>query len=91
MALGRDEHDIMDIFLIQNLANIANNSQFISAPSGFMQFIDVTTYNNVRQLGFPSDLNQLLVNYILINQTGDVPSVGQTTSNTTLKRRPLIL
>lgn len=68
MAIASDERDILDVFLISNLANIAQNSPFVSAPLGFQEFIDTITIDNVRSLNFPSDVRDLLVNYILVNQ-----------------------
>lgn len=68
MALGSDERDILEVFTILNLSNIARNSPFVFAPLGLQSFINTITIDNVRNLNFPSDLRDLLVNYILVDQ-----------------------
>lgn len=71
MAMGEDERDILDIFVILNLSNIARESPFVMAPLGFQQYIDTVVIDNTRTNVFPSDIRDLLVNYILVNQVGD--------------------
>lgn len=68
MAITSDQHDILEVFLIINLANIANNNPFVSAPLGIQNFIDTVTIDNVSTMTFPSDIRDLLVNYILTRQ-----------------------
>lgn len=68
MAIATDERDILDVYLILNLSSIANNTLFVSVPPGFQEFIDTVTVDNVRMLAFPSDVRDLLVNYILTRQ-----------------------
>lgn len=71
MALGRDERDILDVFVILNLPNIARESLFVAAPLGLQQYIDTIVIENTNTTVFPSDIRDLLVNYILVNQLGD--------------------
>lgn len=78
MAIASDERDILDVFLIQNLANIAQNSPFVAAPLGIQEFIDTITIDNVVGLNFPSDVRDLLVNYILVRQ---IRSLSRTNQN----------
>lgn len=82
MAISSDEHDLLDVFLIINLPNIANNNFFVSAPLGFQQFVDTVVVDNVSALNFPSDIRELLVNYILTRQVPDQRGL--------LRRRPIL-
>lgn len=75
MAMGSDERDILEVFLILNLSNIAQNSPYVFAPLGLQSFIDTVTIDNVRNLNFPSDLRDLLVNYILVDQINSQRSI----------------
>ena len=63
-----DTRDILDVFIIANLATVANNSGNVIVPLGFQDFIDVETVNHIRDLNFPTDIRELLVNYILVKQ-----------------------
>lgn len=84
MAIKSDEHDILEVFVITNLANIAENSPFVAAPLGLQNFIDTVTVDNVSNLNFPSDIRDLLVNYILTRQLGD-------RSRNNISRKPAIV
>lgn len=77
MAIASDERDILDVFLIQNLANIAQNSPFVTAPLGIQEFLDTITIDNVVGLNFPSDVRDLLVNYILVRQIRGLSRTNQ--------------
>lgn len=71
MAMGADERDILDVFVILNLPNIARDSSYVLAPLGLQQYIDTVVINNTNTTVFPSDIRDLLVNYILVEQLGD--------------------
>lgn len=71
MAVGADEHDILEVFVIQNLANISQNSPFVAAPLGLQVLIDTITIDNVAGLRFSSDIQELLTNYILVRRAGE--------------------
>lgn len=68
VAVAKDVRDILDVFVIQNLAAIANNEQFVNVPLGFQDFINTEVVNNVNNINLPSDLRNLLENYILVNK-----------------------
>ena len=68
LAISKDVHDILDIFIIENLARIANNQEFVSVPRGLESFINTEVVNNINNINISSDLRNLLENYILINK-----------------------
>lgn len=68
LAVSKSVLDILDVFVIVNLPNIANNEQFVNVPLGLENFINTETVNNVKSIQLPSDLRNLLVNYILVNK-----------------------
>lgn len=68
MAVSKSVLDILDVFVIVNLPNIANNEQFVNVPLGLENFINTETINNVKSIQIPSDLRNLLENYILVNK-----------------------
>lgn len=78
MAIKRDVRTILDVFLISNLATIANFGTNLNTPRGLQKFIDTETVNNVKKINFPSDLANLLENYILTRQLGIFSFVQQT-------------
>ena len=71
LAVSKDVLDILDVFVILNLSTIANNEQVVNVPLGLENFINTETINNVKSIQLPSDLRNLLVNYILINKIND--------------------
>jgi hypothetical protein len=68
LAVSKDVHDILDVFIIENLARIANNQEFVSVPRGLESFINTEVVNNINNINISSDLRNLLENYILINK-----------------------
>ncbi|MBP2631340.1 MAG: hypothetical protein H6Q70_1968 [Firmicutes bacterium] len=74
LAVKKDVLDILDVFVIVNLSNIANNEQNVNVPLGFEDFINTQVVNNVNSIQIPSDLRNLLVNYILVNKINNSSS-----------------
>ncbi|WP_110954550.1 hypothetical protein [Anaerosinus massiliensis] len=68
LAVPSDVRDILDVFVILNLASIANNQQIVNVPLGLDDFINSEVVNNVNRINISSDLRQLLENYVLVNQ-----------------------
>ena len=68
LAISKDVHDILDVFIIENLARIANNQEFVSVPRGLENFINTEVTNNINNINISSDLRNLLENYILVNK-----------------------
>lgn len=68
LAVSKDVHDILDVFIIENLARIANNQEFVIVPRGLENFINTEVVNNINNINISSDLRNLLENYILINK-----------------------
>jgi hypothetical protein len=74
LAVKKDVLDILDVFVIVNLSNISNNEQNVIVPLGFEDFINTQVINNVKSIQIPSDLRNLLVNYILVNKINNSSS-----------------
>jgi hypothetical protein len=68
LAVSKDVYDILDVFIIENLARIANNQEFVSVPRGLESFINTEVVNNLNNINISADLRNLLENYILINK-----------------------
>jgi len=68
LTVSKDVHDILDVFIIENLAGIANNQEFVSVPRGLENFINTEVVNNINNINISSDLRNLLENYILVNK-----------------------
>jgi len=75
LAISKDVHDILDVFIIENLARIANNQEFVSVPRGLENFINTEVTNNINNINISSDLRNLLENYILVNKISNPPSI----------------
>lgn len=68
MAIARDVRDILDVFIIENFAKISNFQENVVVPAGLQEFITIETVNNIRDLNFPRDVREILVNYILVKK-----------------------
>lgn len=75
MALRSDVQDIVDVLLISNINNLVGPNPVLVVPAGFGDFIDTQVVNNVGNLGLPSDVSQIVENFVLNN-----PNVLNTTS-----------
>ncbi|WP_177505988.1 hypothetical protein [Anaerosinus sp.] len=80
MAIARDTRDILDVFIIANFSKIANFQENVVVPLGLQDFITIETVDNIRDLNFPRDVRELLVNYILVKKLSFLSSVPQTSS-----------
>lgn len=80
MAIARDTRDILDVFIIANFSKIANFQENVVVPLGLQDFITIETVDNIRDLNFPRDVRELLVNYILVKKLSFLSSVLQTSS-----------
>ncbi len=71
MAVTSDVRDILDVFLISNLANISQNNLNLNFPPELQNFIDTQVINNLGtgsyRANFPADLRQIFSNFILDN------------------------
>ncbi len=71
MAVRPDVRDILDVFVIANLSNIAQNNPVLNFPPELQDFVNTQVINNVGTASytasFPSDLRQLLSDFILSN------------------------
>ncbi|WIW70763.1 hypothetical protein [Anaerosinus gibii] len=80
MAIAKDTHDILDVFVIENFSKIANFQENIVVPQGLQDFITVETVDHIRDLNFPRDVRELLENYILVKKLDFLSSVPQASS-----------
>lgn len=71
MAVRSDVRDILDVFVIANLAQLAQNNVNLNFPPELQDFVDTQLINNLGSpsynASFPSDLRQILSNFILTN------------------------
>jgi len=68
MAVQEDVLNLLNVFLVNNLSSIANDRRGLQFPMGFQAFIQKEVVNNVEGLQFPSDLREIFVNYILVQE-----------------------
>lgn len=71
MAENNDVNMILEIFLYNDLANISDMQESLRFPIGFRSLIRTAVINNIPTLRFPSDLREILVDYILVRERGD--------------------
>ena len=71
MAVKSDVRDILDVFVIANLAQLAQNNVNLNFPPELQDFVDTQVINNLGtpsyNASFQSDLRQILSNFILTN------------------------
>lgn len=71
MAVRSDARDILDVFLIANIANITQNNLNLNFPPELQTFVNTQVINNIGtssyNASFPADLRQLLSTFILDN------------------------
>ncbi|MEG6584481.1 hypothetical protein [Dendrosporobacter sp. 1207_IL3150] len=71
MAIQPDSRDILEVFLIANLANIAQNNPILNFPPELQDFVNTQVLNNIGDasynVSFASDLRQILSTFILDN------------------------
>lgn len=59
MPLSRDIYDIVDVTVIQNLANLSQSPPVLVIPAGLTPLFTTTVFNNFDSLSLASDLQQI--------------------------------
>jgi len=67
MPLRSDSQDIVDVLLLSNLGNLVGPNPVLVVPAGFGDFINTSVVNNIGSLGVPSDVAQIVENFVLEN------------------------
>lgn len=67
MPLRSDTKDIVDVLLLANLGNLTGPNPVLVVPAGFGDFINTSVVNNLGNLGVPSDVRQIVENFVLEN------------------------